>query len=359
MDNIATGAGNDRLISGFVGAINPDELSGGPGDDEFHVRGILQAPGALQPGGPHNRLYASISGDTVIDLPARAVTIDGRSVLTWHAGRIDHITTVPGHLVESGGTLTFTGTRGADVLSLAGSSFVANPRVVARLRGGDDTLEARSDGFAADSTFTAGRGHDSLLVNLRESGGKHPSTGDDDVAIDLAAHTLHARGAVVTNAVIRGFDGVQAGGSLSLVVRGDQGANAVLAVGCRVQVDGRGGDDVLRTVSPVPCQAGRRYLGGGPGDDLVIGGELADVLVGGPGQDIANGRGGDDRCSAETARTCEHQFGQVTQPWHAARLSGLNKNASTDITTSAHHPQAGTFEGPARRSATTPRRSAS
>jgi Ca2+-binding RTX toxin-like protein len=307
VDNIATGAGDDMLISGVRDDINRDVLSGGPGDDKFRVRGLLRAPGAVRPGGPHNRLYYSIGGDTAVDLRARTVTIDGHPVLTWHAGRIDHITTGSGgRVVKPGDTLTFSGTKGSDVLTLLGDYVLGSPRVTAHLLSGNDSVEAPDDGFAAGSTFSAGRGHDTLVVNLRERHGKHPLTGHDAVAIDLAAHTLLAEGVIDTDARISGFDEVRAGGIRSLVVRGDNQANTVLAVGCQVQVDGRDGDDVLQTDQPHACQSGKRHLDGGPGNDRVIGGELADVLVGGPGRDAANGRGGNDSCRAEVSRNCEH-----------------------------------------------------
>lgn len=284
--------------------INHDTLRGGPGDDVFRVRGILRDPGVLLPGGPHNRLHYAIRDKAAVDLAARTVKTNGRTVVTWRGGRIDHMVT-GGYVPDA---LTFTGTEGADVLTLQHSANIGSPRVTADMGGGNDRVEAPFNGFADDSTFSAGRGYDTLLVNLTERHGQPALPRTDDVAIDLAAHSLHVETATVesdASAVITGFDRVRAGGWHSLVVRANEGANTVLAVGCRVHVDGRDGNDVLRTYHPRRCPPGKPHLDGGAGNDLLIGGELADVLVGGPGRDNANGRGGADTCRAEITRHCE------------------------------------------------------
>jgi Ca2+-binding RTX toxin-like protein len=78
---------------------------------------------------------------------------------------------------------------------------------------------------------------------------------------------------------------------------------------CRLVVEGRGGNDVLRLsfASGDGCTTQERRLLGGAGADSLVGSRHGDVLVGGAGRDVANGRGGNDQCRAEVRRHCERR----------------------------------------------------
>ncbi len=94
--------------------------------------------------------------------------------------------------------------------------------------------------------------------------------------------------------------------------------------GKRIDVRGRGGDDVLNanTNGPLGGEGGvvlsggagadrvvgsssRDRLLGGRGDDRLFGDSRDDRIFGGPGRDKASGQHGRDRCSAEVRRSCE------------------------------------------------------
>lgn len=56
-----------------------------------------------------------------------------------------------------------------------------------------------------------------------------------------------------------------------------------------IRMDGFDGNDLLSSITPVPCT-----LYGGNGNDVMYGGLGADLLVGGYGNDLLAGRGGND-----------------------------------------------------------------
>jgi Ca2+-binding RTX toxin-like protein len=76
--------------------------------------------------------------------------------------------------------------------------------------------------------------------------------------------------------------------------RKEVGSASLAGLG-RVIVRANGGDDTV-TVAPLALRA---TVEGGPGNDFIIGSELADILRGGPGDDQFNGLGGADQILGE------------------------------------------------------------
>jgi hypothetical protein len=81
-------------------------------------------------------------------------------------------------------------------------------------------------------------------------------------------------------------------------------------VGCRVDMHGGGGRDVLAHIpatdaASVPCPHRKATLRGDGGSDHLTGYSGNDVLIGGKGRDTADGGRGKDRCVAERTRRCE------------------------------------------------------
>jgi Ca2+-binding RTX toxin-like protein len=95
-------------------------------------------------------------------------------------------------------------------------------------------------------------------------------------------------------------------GALRLI--GTSGPNRLRYAGCSGSVSAKGGDDVLefRANADWGCEDEMVLpVGGGAGDDALVGGRQDDQLAGGAGRDRADGRSGRDVCVAETTRRCE------------------------------------------------------
>jgi Ca2+-binding RTX toxin-like protein len=96
--------------------------------------------------------------------------------------------------------------------------------------------------------------------------------------------------------------------SAALTMLGSAAPELIKARACRVVVEGRGGNDVLRfSLAPDGCQRQERRLLGGAGADTLLGSPRGDVLFGGGGRDLADGRSGNDLCRAEVRRHCERR----------------------------------------------------
>lgn len=110
---------------------------------------------------------------------------------------------------------------------------------------------------------------------------------------------------------------------------GDGHDNALLGLGCRVMLDGKGGNDHLEVAYDYEletykfgCTAkslmfgrrgkdhlrghvGRDRIFGGPGHDTLGGRGSNDLLLGGKGRDRADGGSGIDRCVTEKKKNYE------------------------------------------------------
>jgi Ca2+-binding RTX toxin-like protein len=92
--------------------------------------------------------------------------------------------------------------------------------------------------------------------------------------------------------LIRSIDPLEAGGGLCEHPEerpNELACEAPSIAGFEVNVGGGADTIVLATDIPIPAT-----LRGGPGNDRLVGGGIADKLVGGPGDDALSGRRGDD-----------------------------------------------------------------
>ncbi len=275
--NVTGTSGNDVIVvsGSLTGSV--DRVDGGAGDDLICVVGLT---GQLS-------LHSGTGNDTIDASTA------GSLIFAFLGPGAD----------------TYVGGPQSDEVDASG-----NPDpVVISTAGGDDYVAA-TDGPA---TVDTGPGAD--VVDYAAPPGRAPSSlelgaGEDwlgveglaDVRVDLRRHTIRQKG--VTTAVHHAED-VVAGGE-HVVVRGSGGDNTLIAIGCRVDLYGAGGDDRLSEVADFdlgvgPCHPQRARLYGGSGDDFLRGFAGDDLLVGGAGSDVAVGSRGSDRCLAEDRRRCE------------------------------------------------------
>ena len=159
-------------------------------------------------------------------------------------------------------------------------------RIEARLRGGDDALDANVSSGLPNLDIDAGGGNDSIQAG----------PGDDTVYGGPGDDQIGGNGGDDYLAAGDGNDTLL-GGSGKNVLNGDDGDDRLTGSGGRDylyggdgndRLYGRGGDDVL------DAGGGVDRLYGEEGNDLLIGGSGNDRLYGGPGDDILFGKAGND-----------------------------------------------------------------
>lgn len=201
------------------------------------------------------------------------------------------------------GTDSYTGSDGADLVTLRGSSGVQ-----VDLGPGDDEVVMSEPAAGATGMIDLGSGrHQAITVRVSTR-----------VVLDLAEERLVTGTSEKSRFTVRGADDANVY-SADLAVDGNRHANAVFAYGCRIRVEGGAGPDVIKASggfrdrsarlcrhSPLRTtwrESGAR-LAGQQGADVLTGGRQDDVLVGGPGRDRADGARGRDTCSAEVEKSC-------------------------------------------------------
>jgi Ca2+-binding RTX toxin-like protein len=208
----------------------------------------------------------------------------------------------PATLVVSSGTVH--GTAGDDVVVAAAGTTVLTGR-------GKDLI--CSDG----GTVKAGAGNDRVDVNTGASGGTYKmGQGRDSVHLQSTAKDaslfLYDPGTQFDghSFTLTNVERHYVTGPYEVSVVGSGGDDWITATGCWLNMLGRYGNDILKAVydrdnCPTPPNATSARLGGGPGNDRLIGTSVNDVLYGARGHDHADGRRGSDTCRAEVRRRCE------------------------------------------------------
>ena len=291
-DSLFGETGNDTLDGGPG---NGDRVNGGPGDDA-----LFGGPGDFDvlTGGPgRDRIdggagahdiasYAGTGGAVTVDLGAQRVT--GAESERLHG--IEDAVGGSGAdtlIGDAASANRLDGGPGEDRLLAAGPDDEAF---------GGPGSDQCAGGFAAESSCGAGAGADGTAVELYESiDGQSSlivtgSEGADAVAIGFGQGVYTIRGAPGGAPVVSGDPG-----STSC-----SGSPAGDAVSCQGRVDSilaalGGGDDTLTVGGSVPARVSST-IDGGRGSDTLRGGRGADVLYAGDDHvpDRLEGGGGDD-----------------------------------------------------------------
>jgi Ca2+-binding RTX toxin-like protein len=267
---IYAGDGNDRVcVTG-----NPGLVYAGFGDDVVDTTAASSGRSFLGPGAD---IYLGGPGTDFVK--AAGNPGGGRSVGDQSVDVID---------VGAGSATIYSGAPGK-----------GNADTIAA---GDGTSTVYWSGYQTGGEVSFGAGRHRMRVSLggdqqrdwRLGNGVDPGAGDA---------LVHWTGVVQDLSVLAFPD------SAALTMLGSAAPELLKARACRVVVEGRGGNDVLR-LSLAPddgCQLQQRRLLGGAGADTLLGSPRGDVLFGGGGRDVANGRGGNDQCRAEVRRHCERR----------------------------------------------------
>lgn len=285
-DTISTGDGHDSVASGVVAQPNSDVIDLGPQGGSLTV---------LLPAGSDVRASGGVPDAT----EASALTIEAAAddTASWSvqlSGQVSRAGASVGTFTGFSSTrlelgpntpVTVRGSAGVDRLSLQGGVP-------------DVDLGGSKDFLSLDALPTGGR--------VDGGGGRHNWLS----AASVDALEIDSRRGELGPLEMDGFQ-IFALGAPSIDFRGNSKPETVWAVGCRVNLRGRGGDDWLskahedaRPFLP-SCGSYRFRMYGGAGDDRLNGWNDRDKLFGGLGRDVAAGHQGRDVCRAEVERQCE------------------------------------------------------
>jgi hypothetical protein len=346
-DVIATGAGADTVYTAAPeGQLNADRIVFGAGEASVDYRGAMGPDGVLDVSAASSALLrvprpGAASpvgiGELVVDNVAHRATVAGSPVLRW-TGEISFFQFGRDAGTSSGLPVSFIGTDADEGVTVSGG-----PIGDVRFGAGDDFLkvEAYNDPFVPRST-DGGPGSDTaqidthcvvLTVVVDESatcdGNSGPFTGMEEVlqSSDVGGGQVTLIGtnrderlvAIGDRVVVRGRGGdddVLVDEGWTTRVRGGDGDDRIYVEGDDVVVRGDAGADRIRVDGPLnyylfggkPVETRQHVALGGRGPDVLIGSDygVADRLVGGRGRDRADGRKGHrDYCRAEVVSRCE------------------------------------------------------
>ena len=295
-DVVLSGAGHDSITSGEAGRNNRDWLQLGAGVDSVAWSGAWGGGSPIDGGADGALLHTSTVDPARLDVPTGELQLGTAPPLLF--------TNVHSFLViaaGSGVSMDVIGTAGTDHVAVWGSDPLT--AITADLGAGDDTLSLLRAPTSA-SRLAAGRGVDDL----------HLGSGERSLALDLASGVLRI-GEIVSEAP--SFENAQLLAK-NVDLAGTANDNSLIAVGCRIELRGRGGDDFVRHTIDwdwetylFGCEGNLSAWGGtgrdlidghtgdddikaGAGKDEVFGGGGADRVLGGGGNDTLHGRGGND-----------------------------------------------------------------
>ena len=289
VDRIRTGAGDDDVTTGEVGAVDADRVDLGAG------RGLLRleserSTGTLRAaqGADARVLLLSLrtAGRWVVDDRHDRATHDGRTMSTWTNFAVAEV-----HGLRRA-AIHYVGTDGPDVPNIFGHAAGA------RLGSGDDDL-ILYDVTGLTGAFAGGPGSDRVRF-----------WGEDELLADLDRGRL-GTSLTAPGGTIHGVEDVVALwiGTARLV--GNAAPNVFEIRVCQASVRTEAGNDRLKMRGDGPAcpsipveERGVRAFGG-TGNDILHGSDYDDDLVGGPGRDQALGRDGVDYCRAEERIDCE------------------------------------------------------
>jgi Ca2+-binding RTX toxin-like protein len=267
--------GDDRFsATGDLAPLIQITVDGGTGADT-----LLGSTGAdLLLGGDNNDFIDGQQGSDVARMGA------GDDVFQWDPG--DGSDTVEGEANRD--RMQFNGSGGDEIFDASANGarlrFTRNLGLIVMDTDDIEVLDVNALGGIDTLTVRDLSGTDVAEVNAKLAGIIGGSTGDGFLDNVVVEGTSGDDAVTVTG----GPGTVQASGLAALV-----SVTGVTAGSDRLTVNGLGGGDVL-DASGLPATSALLTLDGGEGDDVVLGGDGADILNGGPGDDVLLGGPGTD-----------------------------------------------------------------
>jgi Ca2+-binding RTX toxin-like protein len=277
-DVVRAGAGRDSVTSGEVGRSNHDVLQLDAGPDSVRWSGTWGGGSPIDGGADGALLHTTTAAPARLDVPAGELQLGTAPPLVF-TNVHSFLLVVDGPGVSMG----VVGTPGTDHIAVWGDPLTT---VTAGLGAGDDTMALLRAPTSA-SQLDAGSGTDELHLGSAE----HP------LALDLASGELRI-GETVSAAP--SFENAQLLAE-EVDLAGTPKDNSLIAVGCRIELHGRGGDDLMRHTIDWDWETylfgcdGRLTASGGGGRDLIDGHTGNDRIEAGAGRDEVLGGGGADR----------------------------------------------------------------
>lgn len=342
-DTITTGAGGDSVNSGSSGSVNRDVVDTGAGDDSVSVPSPALGPGASISAGPDSDVLrlANDAPDLAIDMvtgtfttPAATATFASfeHPIITTGAGRLSYRGTsgddrVTVHPTSGTPLLDLATAAGRDEIVVEPATMSAGSSIdggegrnvlVAANQSGSMSLDMEKQELLVDGrrTFASGIQDAFLLANEVTMVGDSRGNNLSFAGCEGSLHGNAGRDRLL-NVVDSYFETYtydcatrteMTGGPGSDVLQGGQGADRIRGDGGEDTIDGRGGADRIRgdaAGDTINGGEGRDDIRGGGGRDRLVGQAAADTLIGGSGRDRADGSTGRDRCVAERERRCE------------------------------------------------------
>jgi hypothetical protein len=297
-DTVSTGGGADHVVTGGSDA-DPDQetIDVGAGRDMVWLEGPADPARTIQGGTGSDLLQfdrASLRRELVIDNATGVATDQGTPAIPWNA--FERFSLVP---IGPWKAPAFHGGSASEQM------WTGIPLTELDMGAGDDRVNLELQGPIVDNpSYAGGDGRDSFTL--------YAGPGDQAarVALDLPADYLLFRRDQRHHfeAHIDSFEKHKVS-ARRLDVRGTSNADHVQWAGCHGLIQGGRGADLIEAISPDDVGCWRDpdlVVRGDRGPDRLVGSDLyPDILIGGGGNDYADGRGGRDRCTAETTLRCE------------------------------------------------------
>lgn len=197
--------------------------------------------------------------------------------------------------VRASGDFTFIGSDERETFHFANYNKFWIPRessVQLRMRGGND--EVWFYGGAPGGRLGGGDGNDTFHYFRSNGEGTNSRL---PIVFNLASGRLEDVGSAGYTRRALGFEN----GDVFSAYCAPNGGRCGMAP---LTLTGTSGPNYLR-VWGAPNQTQPNVVRGRGGDDVLVGSNVSDILIGGEGEDVAKGRGGVDRCSAETRNGCD------------------------------------------------------
>ena len=290
-------------------------------------------------GSPDAALLGTDGDDVIVTKGSRVIlALDGNDLVcvTGKSGLVyagfgddvvDTTTAASGRSFLGPGADTYLGGPGTDCVKAAGhpgvGAAIGDQEVdVIDVGAGSATIYSGAPGKGNADTITVGDGNSTVFWSGYQTGGevefgagRHRMQvflkGDEprDWRLGNGLGPDAGDELVRWTGVVRDLSVLAFPDSAALTMLGSAAPELLKARACRVTIEGRGGNDVLRfSLAPDDgCPRQERRLLGGAGADTLLGSRHGDVLFGGGGRDVADGRGGNDQCRAEVRRHCERR----------------------------------------------------
>jgi Ca2+-binding RTX toxin-like protein len=284
-ETVVSGLAAEVHARGVDAGLDTLQVNGGQGDDTIDASGVDGSGPllAINGGSGIDHIVGSAGADLVNGGQGNDVALlgAGDDTFVWNPG--DASDTVDGQAGSD--TLLFNGANIAETMDVSASGdhvrFTRDVAAVTMDLDGIETIDVVARGAVDRITVHDLAGTDTSQVNVDLGNGVGGTDGANDVVVIEGTEGDDVISLSIQNGALV-IDGLAAQVVIANFELGDQ-----------IQVMGLGGDDVIEA-NFVTAAGPTLSLDGGAGNDVIIGGDGADLLFGGVGDDVLIGNAGQD-----------------------------------------------------------------